>query len=186
MGDVGCVASDLGRVGPKPPRNPSIRSSVRAIIDAVSGFSSVSCLETWRIPVPRIRDRLHRIEPCSPNSRPGVRPEGLSLALPKAAPEDTFAAVGASLLRPLGHLGRSAPCTLAGSSRLRHGSCGTGRSFTTRRSAIASWLAASPSRSIPGRYRSSSRVSLRPSPGSPVVDLQAGRFSPKLPLSPFL
>ena len=76
---------------------PSIRSDVRLIIDAVSGFSSVSCLETWRIPVPRIRDRLHRIEPCSPNSRPGVRPEGLSLALPMAAPEDTFAAVGASL-----------------------------------------------------------------------------------------
>ena len=76
---------------------PSIRSHVRLIIDAVSGFSSVSCLETWRIPVPRIRDRLHRIEPCSPNSRPGVRPEGLSLALPMAAPEDTFAAVGASL-----------------------------------------------------------------------------------------
>ena len=76
---------------------PSIRSVVRAIIDSVSGFSSVSCLETWRIPVPRIRDRLHRIEPRSPNSRPGVRPEGLSLALPMAAPEDTFAAVGASL-----------------------------------------------------------------------------------------
>ena len=76
---------------------PSIRSVVRAIIEAVSGFSSVSCLETWRIPVPRIRDRLHRIEPCSPNSRPGVRPEGLSLALPMVAPEDTFAAVGASL-----------------------------------------------------------------------------------------
>ena len=76
---------------------PYIRSVVRAIIDAVSGFSSVSCLETWRIPVPRIRDRLHRIEPCSPNSRPGVEPEGLSLALPMVAPEDTFAAVGASL-----------------------------------------------------------------------------------------
>ena len=76
---------------------PSIRSDVREIIDSVSGFSSVSCLETWRISVPRIRDRLHRIEPCSPNSRPGVEPEGLSLALPKAAPEDTFAAVGASL-----------------------------------------------------------------------------------------
>ena len=78
-------------------RGPSLRSVVRAIIDAVSGFSSVSCLETWRIPVPRIRDRLHRIEPCSPNSRPGVEPEGLSLALPMVAPEDTFAAVGASL-----------------------------------------------------------------------------------------
>ena len=76
---------------------PSIRSDVRLIIDAVSGFSSVSCLETWRIPVPRIRDRLHRIEPCSPNSRPGVETEGLSLALPMVAPEDTFAAVGASL-----------------------------------------------------------------------------------------
>ena len=73
---------------------PSLRSVVRAIIDAVSGFSSVSCLETWRIPVPRIQDRLHRIEPCSPNSHPGVRPEGLSLALPMVAPEDTFAAVG--------------------------------------------------------------------------------------------
>ena len=56
-------ASDLGRVGPRPPRKPSIRSDVRVIIDAVSGFSSVSCLETWRVPVPRIRDRLHRIEP---------------------------------------------------------------------------------------------------------------------------
>ena len=78
-------------------RGPSIRSVVRAIIDAISGFSSVSCLETWRIPVPRIRDRLHRIEPRSPNSHPGVRPEGLSFALPKATPEDTFAAVGASL-----------------------------------------------------------------------------------------
>ena len=82
-------------VGDRFPRpGPSIRSVVRVIIGAVSGFSSVSCLETWRIPVPRIRDRLHRIEPCSPNSHPGVEPERLSLALPKAAPEDTFAAVG--------------------------------------------------------------------------------------------
>ena len=45
----------------------------------------------------QIEDRLHRIEPCSPNSRPGVEPEGLSRALPMVAPEDTFAAVGASL-----------------------------------------------------------------------------------------
>ena len=90
-------SEQFGRRGPIARPGPSIRSDVRAIIDAVSGFSSVSCLETWRIPVPRIRDRLHRIEPCSPNSRPGVEPEGLSLALPKAAPEDTFAAVGVSL-----------------------------------------------------------------------------------------
>ena len=87
----------MGVGGRFPRPGPSIRSDVRAIIDSVSGFSSVSCLETWRIPVSRIRDRLHRIEPRSPNSRPGVRPEGLSLALPMVAPEDTFAAVGASL-----------------------------------------------------------------------------------------
>ena len=165
MGVVGCVASDLGRVGPKPPRNPSIRSSVRVIIDAVSGFSSVSCLETWRIPVPRIRDRLHRIEPCSPNSRPGVEPEGLSLALPMAAPEDTFAAVGASLASAPRTPGRSAPCTLAGSSRLRHGSCGTGRSFTTRRSAIASWT---------GRFpRAASQDVTDVAPGSRCVSHRA-------------
>ena len=84
----------MGVGGRFPRPGPSIRSDVRAIIDSVSGFSSVSCLETWRIPVPRIRDRLHRIEPCSPNSRPGVRLEGLSLALPMVASEDTFAAVG--------------------------------------------------------------------------------------------
>ena len=83
----GCIgACDFRRDGPKPRRNPSIRSGVGGIIGAVSGFSSVSCLETWRIPVPRIRDRLHRIEPRSPNSRPGVRPEGLSLALPTVRP----------------------------------------------------------------------------------------------------
>ena len=76
----------MGVGGRFPRQNPSIRSDVRAIIDAVPGFSSVSCLETWRIPVPRIRDRLHRIEPCSPNSRPGVEPEGLSLALPMVRP----------------------------------------------------------------------------------------------------
>ena len=46
-------------------------SSVRVIIGLVSGFSRVSCRETWRVPVPRIRDRLHRIEPRSPEGRPG-------------------------------------------------------------------------------------------------------------------
>ena len=157
---------------------PSLRSVVRAIIDSVSGFSSVSCLETWRIPVPRIRDRLHRIEPCSPNSHPGVRPEGLSLALPKATPEDTFAAVGASLASaprtplvgvrpahwPVPHVCVMVPVELAAASP---------------RAGLplqASWPL--PSRSFPGRYRRSSRVSLRLSPGRPVVDLQAGRFSP--------
>ena len=80
------AACNVGAEGRLPRPGPSIRSDVRAIIESLSGFSSVSCLETWRIPVHRIRDRLHRIEPCSPNSRPGVRPEGLSLALPKVAP----------------------------------------------------------------------------------------------------
>ena len=84
------AACNFGADARKPRPGPSIRSDVRAIIESLSGFSSVSCLETWRIPVHRIRDRLHRIEPRSPNSRPGVRPEGLSLALPKVAPEDTF------------------------------------------------------------------------------------------------
>ena len=68
------------------------------------------------------RGQTGRIEPRSPDGSPrrthSQRLERLSL-------------------RPLGHPGRSAPCTLAGSSRLRHGSCGTGRSFTTRRSALA-------------------------------------------------
>ena len=159
-------------------RGPSIRSVVRAIIDSVSGFSSVSCLETWRIPVPRIRDRLHRIEPCSPNSRPGVEPEGLSLALPMVAPEDTFAAVGASLA--------SAPRTPWSECALH-----TGRFLTSAAWFLWNWPQLHhapvchcvvdwplPSRSIPGRYRSSARVSLRLSPGRPVVDLQAGRFSP--------
>ena len=159
---------------------PSIRSVVRAIIDSVSGFSSVSCLETWRIPVPRIRDRLHRIEPCSPNSRPGVEPEGLSLALPMVAPEDTFAAVGASLA--------SAPRTPWSECALH-----TGRFLTSAAWFLWNWpqlhhapvchcksspAGRFPRRSIPGRYRRSSRVSLRLSPGRPVVDLQAGRCSP--------
>ena len=168
----------MGVGGRFPRPGPSIRSVVRAIIDSVSGFSSVSCLETWRIPVPRIRDRLHRIEPCSPNSRPGVRPEGLSLALPMAAPEDTFAAVGASLASAprtpwsecAPHTGRfltSAAWFLWNWPRLHHAPvC----------HCVVDWPL--PSRSIPGRYRSSSRVSLRLSPGRPVVDLQAGRRSP--------
>ena len=54
-------------------------------MEPVSGFSSVSCRETWRVLVPRTRDRLNRIEPRSPSSRPGVVPEGLSYALPMAA-----------------------------------------------------------------------------------------------------
>ena len=53
----------------------------------VSGFSSVSRLETWRIPVPRIRDRLKRIERCSPNSPPRGDVQGSSFALPTAASE---------------------------------------------------------------------------------------------------
>ena len=81
------AVSNLVSGGRLPHPGPSIRSVVRAIIEAVSGFSSVSCRETWRVPVPRIRDRLHRIEPRSPNSRPGVRPEGSSLALPMVSPE---------------------------------------------------------------------------------------------------
>ena len=170
----------MGAGGRFPRPGPSLRSVVRAIIDSVSGFSSVSCLETWRIPVPRIRDRLHRIEPCSPNSRPGVRPEGLSLALPTAAPEDTFAAVGASLA--------SAPRTLWSECALH-----TDRFLTSAAWFLWNWsqlhhapvchckLAGRfPSRSIPGRYRRSSRVSLRLSPRRPVVDLQAGRLPPPL------
>ena len=123
----------------------SLRSVVRAIIDSVSGFSSVSCLETWRIPVPRIRDRLHRIEPCSPNSRPGVEPEGLSLALPMAAPEDTFAAVGASLA--------SAPRTPWSECALH-----TSRFLTSAAWSLWSLAAASPKRwsamrsSLAGRF----------------------------------
>ena len=35
-------------------------------------FPVFHALETWRITVPQIRDRLHRIEPRSPNSLPGV------------------------------------------------------------------------------------------------------------------
>ena len=58
-------------------------------------FPEFPALETWRISVPRIRDRLHRIEPCSPDGRPGGTPafplrevvQGLSLALLKAASE---------------------------------------------------------------------------------------------------
>ena len=80
------MATDFRRDAPRPRRNPAIRSGVGGIIGAVSGFSSVSCLETWRIPVPRIRDRLHRIEPRSPNSHPGDRIDGLSLALPTVRP----------------------------------------------------------------------------------------------------
>ena len=156
-----------------PVRGLPFGRFVRAIIDSVSGFSSVSCLETWRIPVPRIRDRLHRIEPCSPNSRPGVEPEGLSLALPKAAPEDTFAAVGASLA--------SAPRTPWLECALH-----TGRFLTSAAWFLWNWpqfhhtpvchckLAGR----FPGRYRRSSRVSLRLSLGRPVVDLPAVRFSP--------
>ena len=124
-------ASNMVSGGRVPRPKPSIRSCVRAIIDAVSGFSSVSCLETWRIRVPRIRDRLHRIEPRSPNSRPGVRPEGLSLALPMVSPEGqapsrcVSRSKGSSTAPPMpvrksGHHGRSAPCASTSSSRLRH------------------------------------------------------------------
>ena len=166
----------MGVGGRFPRPGPSLRSDVRAIIDSVSGFSSVSCLETWRIPVPRIRDRLHRIEPCSPNSRPGVEPEGLSLALPMVAPEDTFAAVGASLA--------SAPRTPWSECALH-----TGRFLASAAWFLWNWPQLHhapvchcivdwplPSRSIPGRYRRSSRVPLRLSPRRPVVDLQAGRI----------
>ena len=143
MAEVGLrchiAASDLGRVGPKPPRKASIRPSVRVIIDAVSGFSSVSCRETWRIPVPRIRDRLHRIEPSLSKQPPRGQTGRIEPRSPDGRPGGTDSQRLERLsLRPLVHSGRSAPCTLAGSSRLRHGSCGTGRSLTKRRSALRS------------------------------------------------
>ena len=157
---------------------PSLRSVVRAIIDSVSGFFQRFMprnLEDIPSPESRIGCIALPIEPCSPNSRPGVEPEGLSLALPMAAPEDTFAAVGASLA--------SAPRTPWSECALH-----TGRFLTSAAWFLWNWpqlhhapvchckLAGRFPRSIPGRYRRSSRVSLRLSPGRPVDDLQAGRF----------
>ena len=80
-------ASDSGRVGPRPPRKPSIRSDVRVIIDAVSGFSSVSCRETWRVPVPRIRDRLHRIEPSLSEQPPSGQTGRIEPRSPDGSPK---------------------------------------------------------------------------------------------------
>ena len=42
----------------------------RITVISVTPVSSVSHRETWRISVPRIRDRLNRIERCSPTSLP--------------------------------------------------------------------------------------------------------------------
>ena len=160
-------------------RGPSLRSDVRAIIDSVSGFSSVSCLETWRIPVPRIRDWLHRIEPRSPNSRPGVetgrieprspdgRPGGhirSGWSVSRFGPSDTLVGVRPAHW-PVPHVCGMVPVELAAASPHAGLPLQAGWPLPLRRS-------------IPGRYRLSSRVSLRLSPGRPVVDLEAGRFSP--------
>ena len=116
------AASDLGRVGSRTPRKSSIRSAVRVIIDAVSGFSSVSCLETWRIPVPQIRDRLHRIELRSPNSHPGDRIGRIEPRSPDGSPRRTHSQRLERLCRfgPSDTLVGALPCAPAGSSRLRH------------------------------------------------------------------
>ena len=132
------VVSNLGRVAWEPRRSPSIRPSTKAIIEAVSGFSSVSCRETWRVPVPESGTGCIGSSLRSPNSRPGVGPEGLSLALPMAAPEGqapsrcVSRSRGRAVAPPMpvrksGHhrseygavSDRGAPCVPASSSRLR-------------------------------------------------------------------
>ena len=121
------AASNLGTEGRLPRRKPSIRSSVRAIMTSVSGFSSVSCRETWRVPVPRIRDRLHRIEPRSPDGRP----RGTS-AIPLREPVEGSRTAPPMLVRKTGHSGRSAPCAPAGSSRLRRNRHAVGSQLPAR------------------------------------------------------
>ena len=107
------------------------------------------------------RGRTGRIEPRSPEGRPGghIR-SGWSVS--RFGPSDTL--VGVRLAHwPVPRVCGMVPVELAAASP---------------RAGLplqAGWPL--PSRSIPGRYRRSSRVSLRLSPGRPVVDLQAGRFS---------
>ena len=76
---------------------PFLSHGRSAIMESVSGFSSVSRRETWRVPVPRIRDRLHRTEHCAlRTAAQGVRPEGSSIALSRRPPRrDIFAAATA-------------------------------------------------------------------------------------------
>ena len=152
---------------------PSIRSHVRLIIEAVSGFSSVSCLETWRIPVPRIRDRLHRIEPRSPDGRPGghIR-SGWSVS--RFGPSDTLVGVCPAHW-PVPHVCGMVPVELAAASPLADLPLQAGWPLPPRAASQDVTDVAPGSRCV--------------SPDRPVVDLQAGRFSPtswQLPLSPFL
>ena len=52
-------------------------------------FPAFHALETWRITAPQIRDRLHRIEPRSPNSRPGVMTGRIEPRSPDGLPAGT-------------------------------------------------------------------------------------------------
>ena len=85
-------------------------------------FSRISRRETWRIPVPRIRDRLPGIEHRAlPPAAQGHRPEGSSIALSPGQPRwDAFSQrPRRTPPRPLGHPriqygagpGRTAPST---------------------------------------------------------------------------
>ena len=111
------------------PRNPSIRTGVRQQWSQFQAFPVVSRRETWRVPVPRIRDWLHRIEHCAlRTAAQGYRPEGLSTALSRRSPpqRDTFAEAPA--------LPASAPRTPWPTCALRTGRFLTNRSRLSRQS----------------------------------------------------